>query len=388
MINISTHAYVQQLLMDKRKTHAQNSCVWMIICSIILANSKLLLMQDNLRNAINTHSSLFQSILQQHLSNNLTLYLISILSNLLLFDFFNRSDSIQKTPKKYIEDCANNLSDELSHQVITDESFSNAMSLFVTAISPKLNINDRDKISQKKTQSQMVDTITSMYFSDITGQSAINIKSVITAMLQNQNYKNILDFISGDAKTFKEIVSNSFEKYKSNNEAISHAINNTSYIASAACVFKHKTSYLQQISSKIFFVTGLFVGISASVATLGIASPFAMIPITALSLRYIPKAGAKMGEGLAMLSSTIQTLKGNLEDKKQSILTNNVPSISKTREQAKNNRIDKETLKDIQPIIKVLNKTETQDIHNTKQSEQKRKKTNATQVRSYNSNLG
>lgn len=321
-------------------------------------------MQDDLIESIDNNGPLFRSVLQQALSNNLTFYLISMLANLLLFDFFNRSESIQKTPKKYIEDCANNVSSQLGHQVVTDESFDSAMSLFTTAISQAPQTEYKDKDQQK----QMVDAIASMYFSDVTGQDLQNVKSVIAAILQEKGAKPLLEFLRSDGPTFKTIVNNAFQKHTSNHDAINNAIHNISSIAATSYQLKQNINYYKQISSKILFVASLFGGISGSVAMLGAASPFVMLPIAALSLQYGPVIGEKFGEKLSLLSSNVQRLKSSISDKKQSMLIDRTPMINKSKKREKEKElgktISKEIIKDVKhQIAKTLDKSDTNAQH-------------------------
>ena len=108
-------------------------------------------MQRNITLPPGANPEAFQEYFLDFLGNNLSESLCSSISNLLAIDYSGRLESAPEL-KEYINICALRIKKYLGLKVVTDESFSSAMTLFTIAITPERNIDADDAISQEQSQ--------------------------------------------------------------------------------------------------------------------------------------------------------------------------------------------------------------------------------------------
>lgn len=144
-----------------------------------------------------------------HLSNNLDIILCQSVANLLALDYTNRLNS-KPDLKNYINVCIERLKSHLGGCVILGHDFSEAMTLFIIAITLKEDEEDNIK-SQQQSQDALIDSTIDMLFNNLTTEERANIRLVIQELLNGKDGQKILDMIGSESKLFHEIVVNTMK---------------------------------------------------------------------------------------------------------------------------------------------------------------------------------
>ena len=167
-------------------------------------------MKNNIDLLNDIDNSAFLSRIKSYLSNNLNNYLITSLANMLTIDYVNR---LKKEPPldEYAQKCVDRLKKHLKHIVVTDESFSEVMTLFAIAITDKKEIGDELVNTQEKNQDILIDGLVAAHFSDLSPTEQKNLKEVLKVLLNGRDGKEIMNLMNSDPKLFYSVV---FSAYK------------------------------------------------------------------------------------------------------------------------------------------------------------------------------
>ena len=92
-------------------------------------------MKNNIAIQVGANSEPFYQQITEHFDNNISSNLCQSLANLLSLDYANRLRS-EPPLNEYICTCLKRLKQHLGAQVILDNNFSEAMTLFTVAITP------------------------------------------------------------------------------------------------------------------------------------------------------------------------------------------------------------------------------------------------------------
>lgn len=326
-------------------------------------------MKNNIDILKNIDNSAFLSKIKSHLGNNLNNYLITSLSNMLAIDYVNR---LKKEPQidEYAEKCVERLKKHLKHMVVTDESFAEVMTLFAIAITDKKEIGDELVNTQEKNQDILIDGLVTAHFSDLSPAEQKNVKEVLKALLNGRDGKEIMNFIHSDPKLFYSVVFSSYKEKTKQKEIMEVATINLNKIIADTKFINKKRNNIKTLTAKITMAAGLVAIASAGVAIGGLMLPALIVPAFALSAKFAPVVGEKVGEIIAQNNNMVQKKQTHLKDFMASIAQ---PELSQKLSHSKAHKKDlilKPELEIKSQVIDILNQTRTKDI-NKKNSRQR-----------------
>ena len=326
-------------------------------------------MKNNIDILKNIDNSAFLSKIKSHLGNNLNNYLITSLSNMLAIDYVNR---LKKEPQidEYAEKCVERLKKHLKHMVVIDESFAEVMTLFAIAITDKKEIGDELVNTQEKNQDILIDGLVTAHFSDLSPAEQKNVKEVLKALLNGRDGKEIMNFIHSDPKLFYSVVFSSYKEKTKQKEIMEVATINLNKIIADTKFINKKRNNIKTLTAKITMAAGLVAIASAGVAIGGLMLPALIVPAFALSAKFAPVVGEKVGEIIAQNNNMVQKKQTHLKDFMASIVQ---PELSQKLSHSKAHKKDlilKPELEIKSQVIDILNQTRNKDI-NKKNSRQR-----------------
>ena len=252
----------------------------------------------------NVNFSAFKGPITSNLINNITQQTCSVLANILALDYATRLNS---TPviTEYAAKCIAKLKNFLGHRVITDDSFSTAMTLFAVAISKEsINYNDKNNLIQQM-QDAAIDILMNEHFKDYSGDDKKKIQSILKDLLNSENRNDILNHINSDPKFIKTIVNGALQLYTQQVEMNNHVKVAIKDILERSIKLGEKINFIKESTSKI--ITGacaLAVG-ALSIVTAGVALSILIVPASILTMKYAPKLGETIGRMISNLDTNI-----------------------------------------------------------------------------------
>jgi hypothetical protein len=261
------------------------------------------------------NSSLFNSEITYYLSNNIGKHLIMLLSNLLTIDYENRLKG-EPEIKEYSHLCVTRLKKHLGHQVILDEKFSSAMTLFTIAITAQQDSGgDEELINQ--TREAVAESIISSHYPEILPEEQEIIRTVLKYLLNTKDKKQIMDIINADPDLFYACTISAIGSSTTLNEINESVFRNLKNIADDSMMLERKTSQIKNFFAKAALATGILaLGSTALVA--GAVAVF-IVPAAIVVGKYAPLAGKKMGNIIANNMSGMKQEKEELQEKKDII---------------------------------------------------------------------
>lgn len=326
-------------------------------------------MKNNIDILKNIDNSAFLSKIKSHLGNNLNNYLITSLSNMLAIDYVNR---LKKEPQidEYAEKCVERLKKHLKHMVVTDESFAEVMTLFAIAITDKKEIGDELANTQEKNQDILIDSLVTAHFSDLSPAEQKNVKEVLRALLNGRDGKEIMNFIHSDPKLFYSVVFSAYKEKTKQKEIMEVVTINLNKIIADTKFINKKRNNIKTLTAKITMAAGLVAIASAGVAIGGLMLPALIVPAFALSAKFAPVVGEKVGEIIAQNNNMVQKKQTHLKDFRASIVQLELSQKLSHSKAHKKDLILKPELEIKSQVIDILNQTRTKDI-NKKNSRQR-----------------
>jgi hypothetical protein len=287
-------------------------------------------MKNKLTLSTTGNSKPFLQEITYHLSTNLTEKLIKTLSNILALDYANRLKS-EPPVEVYIPLCIRRLQNYLGYKIITDEDFATGMRLFCVAITPEKDTAN-DISSQEQVQDAAVDAVIDMHFGDLPKGEREAIKLVLKGLFSGKDGHEISNFLNSNPKLFHCILIGAIREKKKQQEITEFVkLHINRFIIESNSVDK-KIGKLRNLGSKFSLAATLMAVASAGLAIGGLILPAFMIPATAVSVKYAPKAGEKVGEIVAGNIETIQNHKETLAEVKSAVIdlsgkTNSITQI-------------------------------------------------------------
>jgi len=287
-------------------------------------------MRNKLAPSLNIDTTLFIQEINYHLSSNLSEKLIKNLSNILAIDHTNRLKS--KPPlKDYIPLCIWRLQNHLGHKVVTDDDFATSMKLFCMAITPEKDPAN-DISSQEPAQEAVIDAIIHMHFGDLSTPEKEAIKFVLKDLFNGKDGHEISNFLNSNPKLFRCILVSAIHEKKKQQEIVEFVRLHISRLIIESKSVDRKIVRLKNLGSKFSLAATLMAVASAGLALGGLILPAFMIPATAVSFKYAPKMGEKVGEIAASNIESIQNHKETLREVKTAVIdlstkTNSIAQI-------------------------------------------------------------
>jgi len=318
-------------------------------------------MKNNITLPEGANPEAFQNYFLDFLGNNLSNSLCNSISNLLAIDYSGRLESAPNL-KEYINLCALRIKKSLGLKVVTDESFSSAMTLFTIAITPERDIDEDDSISQEKSQDALIDSVIAVHFVNLSPKETTLIKSLMKELLNGKDGKEMMNAISSNPKLFYSVVVSALRENKKQKE-VSEAIHqHLTTISSKDRQNEKQKTGVKSLSSQIALAGGLMIAASTGLILEGLALPALIIPATAAAIKLAPKLGEQTADSLSQNSTTIKP-----KDSKP--LTNEPKTTNKdnsiTKPTVKPN-LSKQELKDLVKTVDIKETTITEEIEQSK----------------------
>lgn len=263
----------------------------------------------------------FNEPINNFLINNLTKQTCATLASLLAIDYATRLGS-SGIASEYANNCVLKLKNFLKSHVITDSSFSSALTLFAVAISSEdINFHDRNNIlNQEASQDAAIDALITMHFGDSSSALQDQIKLVLKGLLANSSVKEVLDYFSSEPQIIKNIVANSLKAGNKQKEINDYALSELDKVFHKNIALNAKSnSFKQQVAS---ITTGLVTLAMATFCTVvgGAALPVLILPTAIIALKLAPRVGEKIGETILNYDNNFKLDKKNFQAVKNKIL--------------------------------------------------------------------
>lgn len=297
----------------------------------------------------------FKEYFLKYLGGNLSEKLCASLANLLAVDYAGRLNS-KPDLAFHINECTLRIKKQLGLKVVTDESFSSIMSLFIIAISPEKNI-DSDESNQSKEQSHesLIDSIITSYFYNLTPEEASLIRALMKEILNSTNGKNMLNVIFSNPKLFYSIVVSAIRENEKLEEVLESLKLHLTRIFLKNQEQLKRQNALQSITSKISLIGGLFLTASTGLILGGLALPALILPATATVVKVSPQLGEKIS------TSTDKSWRKNAKEEKA--ITDKENSVALSNKKNVEKKVVKAKIKNILESVEILKQNEKTSSH-------------------------
>ena len=274
----------------------------------------------------------FREPLNYYLINNITPKTCSTLANMLAMDYLVRIDS-KETISKHADICVNRLRTFLGQKVITDESFSTALTLFAIAISPeKPQPNENDILDQSQSQDLIMEALIETHFKNIGDKKMV--KKILKEMLKSKKFNELINYINSEPEMICSIIEYALRKYPKQHEIINYVNIETAKIFDQDIQLNKKIDSFKQATSKIALAASTLAVGALAVITAGTVLTIAIVPAAILAVRYAPKIGEVLGENLLQADSNIKTAKDNIKSLASQLYQKNQLSLAVSKEQS------------------------------------------------------
>lgn len=293
----------------------------------------------------------FKEYFLKYLKGNLSEKLCTSLANLLAVDYAGRLNS-KPDLALHINECTLRIKKEIGLKVVTDESFSSIMSLFIIAITPEKNI-DTDETNKPTVQSHeaLIDSIIASYFYNLSPEEASIIRALMKEILNSTNGKNMLNAASSNPKLFYSIVVSAIREHEKLEEVLESVKLHLTRIFFKDKEQLKRQNVLQSISSKISLIGGLFLTASTGLVLGGLALPALILPATATVVKVSPLIGEKIG--MPADNNSISN-----KAKKEKVIANKENSLALSAEKNVEQTLVKAKLKNLLKSVEILKQNE------------------------------
>lgn len=293
----------------------------------------------------------FKEYFLKYLKGNLSEKLCTSLANLLAVDYAGRLNS-KPDLALHINECTLRIKKEIGLKVVTDESFSSIMSLFIIAITPEKNI-DTDETNKPTVQSHeaLIDSIIASYFYNLSPEEASIIRALMKEILNSTNGKNMLNAASSNPKLFYSIVVSAIREHEKLEEVLESVKLHLTRIFFKDKEQLKRQNVLQSISSKISLIGGLFLTASTGLVLGGLALPALILPVTATVVKVSPLIGEKIG--MPADNNSISN-----KAKKEKVIANKENSLALSAEKNVEQTLVKAKLKNLLKSVEILKQNE------------------------------
>lgn len=280
---------------------------------------------------------IFKHAFDSKLKHNLSEYLLSTLSNMLGLHYASdtKLQTVEKDIQKYANDLANKLKNLIGEEVIIEETFDMAMSLFVAALSPSMP-NKEEPPNLANNKSAVVDMVANLCYpdGDISQSEAKDLEIAMGDILSSGHSASILSLIEKEPGMLKALL----QRRSPSKEILStltnaaHSQGKQTNIASDFAQFAGLAA-LGAMGFAANFAAASFVGAVASVA---------VVPATIIAVKYGAQIGEAIGSKMAEFDGEFKQSSGKLKEMLQNFVpTFKKPNLGKSNEVEAKNEIDK-----------------------------------------------
>jgi hypothetical protein len=274
----------------------------------------------------------FKTPLSYYLINNITEKTCSTLANMLALDYLARLNS-KGVISEHADTCVSRLRDFLGQKVITDDSFSTALTLFAIAISPKQPKSNEDStLSQAQYQDVIIEALINSHFKDIGDRDTV--KLILKDLLKDKKTNEIINYINSEPEMIRSIMEYALKKHQKHPEILNYVNIETARILGENIQLNEKTSSFKQITSKIALAISTLVVGALSVATGGTILSIAIVPTAILAVRYAPKIGEVLGDTLLNADSNIKAARNNIKSLTSELTKKNQAFLLESKQQS------------------------------------------------------
>jgi hypothetical protein len=305
-----------------------NSLFILISSAFLILLLKLHVGQEKYKMFDDVDFKAFKVPITSNLINNLTIHTCSVLSNILAIDYVTRLNS-KPSISEYVGKCIAKLKSFLGQRVITDDSFSTAMTLFAVAIAEEpVNYNDKNNLI-KHTQDAAIDILINEHFKDYNLEDKKKIQLILKELLNSENRNEILNHINYDPHFIKTIINNALQISTRQVEINNYVKNTIKDVLDRSIKLKEKINFIKESASKI--VTGVcaLAAGALSIVTAGAALSMVIVPASIVAMKYAPKLGEKIGGVVASLNNNITEEKQLIYESKTLAIQNAKESIER-----------------------------------------------------------
>jgi len=171
-----------------------------------------------------------------------------------------------------------------------------------------------------------------MHFGDLSPEEKNTIKFVLKDLFSGKDGPEISNFLNSNPKLFHSIAIGAIREKKKQQEIVEFVKLHINRLIVESKSVDKKISRFKNMGSKFSLAASLMAVASAGLALGGLVLPAFMIPATAVSVKYAPKAGEKMGTIVAGNIDSIQNHKETLAEVKSAVIdlagkTNSITQI-------------------------------------------------------------
>ncbi len=245
---------------------------------------------------------IFRSALDLEISENLSAYLLSTVSNMLALHYAADA-ALQKTQKNthnYAEMLAKKLGRYIKPEVILDENFGSALSLFAAAIAP-------ESPDKPKNIGIVAEIANYACFEDenIAENERQALSKLIEEALEDPNSESIIDLISSRPEVVRALL-----RKKSKTKDI---ISDLAGIAASSGKAFSIASDLMQFSGLIACALLVFTANIALAQTMEAIAAAIVVPMSVATLKYGSMIGEIVGEKMAHYDGNIRAIKSQFK---------------------------------------------------------------------------
>lgn len=279
-----------------------------------------------------------EKTISANFANNITNHACLTLARIIAIDHKIRLNSIPKITL-HLNNCICKLKNFLRQKVLTDDSFSTVLTLFAVAISPEVTDFQDNNIVQKS-ENIIIDTLINIHFPNISIKEKNNIKLILKNLFSAKNSYEIINLIQTEPEIFQTTVMSALKKYQNLIEINKQIKSDLDKIADITSTHYKKIEILRQAASKIITAVCTVAVGAITVATAGASSALIVIPAAILAVKYAPKIGEKIGDGILSIDKSVINQQEKINWLKTNINKNNKEFLIKEQLLAKSS-IDK-----------------------------------------------
>ena len=275
----------------------------------------------------------------EYLSNNLDKKLCNSVSNLLAIDYANRLES-KTSLEEYINICIKRLKKHLGLQVVLDNNFSIAMTLFTVAITPEKETADNNNKKQEQLQVQdaLIEATVTSLFGNMIPEEQVTIKLVLKDLLNSKDSKEFMNIINLNPKKLYSIITSALKTKKQQQEITKSVKIHLVNLMNQLKIIDKKVSDIKNTTGKIALAGSVLAAASIGLVIGGFVLPVLLVPTAIAAVKYGPVIGEKLGNNIAKNNSSIQR-ETNLLKRINTYNTSAVKAINRTVELPSKNQV-------------------------------------------------
>lgn len=271
---------------------------------------------------------IFRHAFDSKLKHTLSEYLISTLSNMLGMNYASdhKLQTVEKDIQKYANDLANKLKNIIGEELVMEESFDMAMSLFVAALSPTMP-NKEEPPNLATNKSAVVDIVANLCYpdGDMSPEEAKDLNIAMGDILASGSSSSILALIEKEPGMLRSLL-----QRRTSSKDILSTLTNASHSQGAQANIA--SDFAQFAGLALVGALG-FAANFAAASVIGSVASVAVVPVTIVAVKYGSQIGEAIGSKMAEFDGEFKKHTSNLKEMVQNFVpTFKNPNLGKTNE--------------------------------------------------------